>query len=156
MGYYIVFTIMKMDLHEEMRSEIKNINNKEIQKLIFQVSEFKAKVKLTEDDEFIFNGEMFDIIRSEKNGDNIIVYCINDKKEEQLISFVKENYSSCNDRQNPLKERTLQIIKNIIKDALQCDSFKNNESTVQNTLCFMNNYSVIKTFIQIPSPPPKA
>lgn len=50
--------------------------------------------------EFSLHGEMFDVVKIEKKNGKIILYCLNDKKEEQVLADLSRSVKSATD--NPL------------------------------------------------------
>lgn len=54
--------------------------------------------------EFRLNGNMYDVVKSERSGDNIIFTCVNDTREEAMNSMVSDilmqQYSNNQDKKN--------------------------------------------------------
>ena len=65
----------------------KSVKEELIEFFIFDkkdVAENKIDFKWIHSREFIYNGEMYDIVKKEENDKQLFLYCINDKKEEKL------------------------------------------------------------------------
>ena len=63
----------------------------EIHKLKFTKYEFTRRLNWKDENEFEFEGKMYDIVKTEMNNDEVIVYCIWDKRENELISIYEKH-----------------------------------------------------------------
>ena len=136
----------------------KNTPNNELVKIIISNSEIASSssgFRFTEDDEFIYNGNYYDIVRQKTDGSNTIFYCINDTNEEKLFAGLNEHIKQNMDQNLPVKNKSVQLLKNIIKEALPdniislfCNQSSNNTHFIYSS--FQKEY-----FKSIPSPPPK-
>jgi hypothetical protein len=85
-GFYIYFFTQLQVVRQEMRAKLKALPPEELELFTLSTSEYqKAKV---EDHEIKIVGKMYDIARIvEKNG-KVLVYCLHDKAEDGLLSFL--------------------------------------------------------------------
>jgi hypothetical protein len=88
-GYLIVFKSFQYGIKEEIKSRIKNnLADKDIVLVKFPLNPDKEQQKLfnwKEDNEFTYNGNMYDVVRKSIVNDTIYYYCINDTKEKDLF-----------------------------------------------------------------------
>ena len=106
-----------------------------------------------DESEISYCGKMYDIIRKEISGNDIIFYCYNDEQEDALnnafTSFVQQNTKPKSD--NPVT----YLIKNLIKDAY----FVKYLSRVnQNSFCefyIINIQPYRNVYLDVITPPPK-
>jgi hypothetical protein len=81
-GYFAFLSVQQIILKEEIKEKIyKILPNENLIKLSFSSEDF-AKIDWQEQDkEFYFNHKLYDIVRSEFNGKNHVLYCLSDEKE---------------------------------------------------------------------------
>jgi hypothetical protein len=117
MGYYAAFLIKRSQMRSEMRSFISSeVGAESLQKLVIPLDQYTASVKFIEKQEFIYKGELYDMIRVEKSGNNMILSCINDMKEQLLLNSAKEHFDRNHDQNNSTNKGS-SVLKNIIKEA---------------------------------------
>ena len=98
-GFYIYFFIQMNQVRQEMRAKLKELPPDELDLLILSPSEFeKAKV---EEHEVKVNGKMYDIARVEIQGDKVLVHCLHDASEDDLLAFLDKILSL------PLKDKSV-------------------------------------------------
>ena len=114
-GYHFLFQIqqysIKMQVKKEIRQAWKIQNATELR---FSLSDRSALAKLQWEDEkeFIFNGEMYDVIEKKTDGNELIILCVKDKKESHLVS----NYERLNKetQSDPLSKNKSTILLKLI------------------------------------------
>ncbi len=144
-GYYIWFKLEQFNIKSEIRS------GSEVKKMtLFTVPlNFKSGIVWIEDNkEFIYHGEMFDVVKMKINNNVKYYYCINDKKEKQLIvDFIKKDKS---------QKKSENILQKVINNKYQIQPFTlivYNHPTIINFGILLIHYkSKTKDII---SPPPK-
>jgi hypothetical protein len=88
-----------------MRAQLKELPSEKLQLLKLSPTAFKeAKV---DEHEIKVNGKMYDISRIEKAGDTLLVYCLHDEAEDNLLAFLNKILSL------PLKDKNApsQVLK---------------------------------------------
>lgn len=71
-----------------MRSQLRNLPAEELELLTLTPEEFqKAKI---EEHEVKVDGKMYDIARLETQDNNILVYCLHDAAEDNLLAFLNK------------------------------------------------------------------
>ncbi|MEI6124198.1 MAG: hypothetical protein WCQ95_11295 [Bacteroidota bacterium] len=105
--------------------------------------------------EFRLGGNLYDIVRQKTHADTTYYYCINDRKEEQLFAKLDSHIKRTTDQNTPQKQKTTNLLKNIIKQALFNN--KSAEPFTQFICEYTNANSMLPPSIykHIPSPPPK-
>lgn len=101
--------------------------------------------------EFSLEGILYDVARIEKKAGKTFLYCINDKKEKQLldnlVKAVNKNHDNKQGRNN---------IKSILLD-LVCMSEEEEPVSFSVPLAYSSfNVTLVSSFEEIHSPPPKA
>ena len=118
-GYYFVMLNSQYELKESMMQKVlQKIKNEDLN--IISLTDNGDKIYWEAEDEkneFSFKGEMYDIVRTETVNGNVLLYCINDKMEEQLIdkynSITKNNSAEDkNAEDNPDTSITLFVFEN--------------------------------------------
>ena len=101
--------------------------------------------------EFSLDGILYDVARVEKKEGKTFLYCINDKKEKQLldnlVKAVNKNHDNKQGRNN---------IKSLLLD-LVCMSDEEDPKTFSVPSAYSSfNVILVSSFEEINSPPPKA
>lgn len=116
MGYYAVYIIQHIQVEKEMKAFIKSETGlKNLQQLILTADQYAA-VCFIEEDEFIYDEQLYDMILKESSGNRIILYCYSDEKEEQLINTAKHFFNQGNNASKSSDEQT-DFLELIIKDS---------------------------------------
>ncbi len=77
---------IKADMREKILGQLKSSEME-----IISLSDNQQKISWEENGkEFSFNGEMFDLVKKVKVNGRIMLYCINDIKEKQLVDKYNE------------------------------------------------------------------
>lgn len=84
-GYHIVFQFQIAEAKTEMQQHIHSaLYSKVYSDLVFDQKHI-ADISWIEEDEFRWNGEMYDVISKESLGDSLLIRCIPDNKETLLV-----------------------------------------------------------------------
>ena len=123
------------------------------EKFIFTKEDFKYKLNWKDEKEFELNGNMFDIAKIEIKPNKVIVYCIQDDKEEELISSFEKVNNENNSKDKIHFSHTL--INTFNFTAIENDSYRHKRiSNLTPVLgCYFNNYHSV--FLESPTPPPR-
>ena len=119
---------------------------------VFVVEELGDKIVWEEENkEFSIEGALYDVARIKKIDGKTFLYCINDKKEEQLldnlIKAVNKNHDNKQGRNN---------IKSLLLDLVcMSDEEEPNFFSVPSAYSFFD-VTLVSSFEEINSPPPKA
>lgn len=95
-GYFFVFKIKQYVNSCNIRFEInKNLKNNLREELVFNSGDIRSLKWIKKQKEFIYRGQMFDVVKITATGKQLHYYCIKDAKEKKLISeFRKRSRSS--------------------------------------------------------------
>lgn len=107
MGYYVVYKILSYDLKREFQSEMK-ASLKEKDCTIITLSKTEIDNYLVDDkQELYFNDCYYDIVKIKEQDDLLIVYCLDDQKEDSLFEMycnhIKNDYSGNSHGKQPIK-----------------------------------------------------
>ncbi|TWI80389.1 hypothetical protein IQ13_3066 [Lacibacter cauensis] len=85
MGYYFLYTFQQKQLKREMKKEmLAGISFSELE--VIDPSAAGTSFRWEEENkEFYLHDELYDIVEVRKEGTKTLYYCINDKKEKQLL-----------------------------------------------------------------------
>ncbi len=129
------------------------IPESDLELIIIQKSELKTSVTFIEENEFIYDNKLYDVVKETETENEIYYYCIYDHNETKLdLAFL--NFLNSEKNKHSKYLNILESLQNFFSDALNCI----------NEIKFFNSVSIYNTtFIQskkifykeIPSPPPK-
>lgn len=154
-GHYFLYQYISKRIKSEIKSFIKHNYESELYETIKYSKNGEAgdKPKFIDKKEFIYKNKLYDIVRKTESGDSIVIVCINDVKEEQLISeFIKHDspYGKDNNKYNLIKELkefySLYLLSNV-KELVFLESVITGKSVYGDKT--ISNYS------QPEKPPPK-
>jgi hypothetical protein len=103
-GYHLVFYLQRAALKSEMKAFLRS---QETHRDIVQISFTEEELSQLEwegDDEFFFNGEMYDVIQKKADGNKTIIFCISDKKETALLNEYQKTH-----KRNTTHSATIQL-----------------------------------------------
>ncbi len=104
--------------------------------------------------EFEFNGMLYDIIKTEVEGDYAILYCLNDITEQEIVkSFNDEVNALAGGKLNNSTYKTSLL--NIISQALCINPFEIKQPDDKQQYLSNNTARIIPLPADIPTPPPK-
>ena len=150
-GYYFIYTIHQHIIKEEIERELlAHIPEPSLEVIIAEQVADKI-VWEEKNKEFSLNGILYDVARIEKKEGKTFFYCINDKKEKQLldslVKAVNKNHDNKQGRNN---------IKSLIIDLL-CMSIEEEPATFSCPSAYSSfSVTLVSSFEEINSPPPKA
>ncbi|RYD78723.1 MAG: hypothetical protein EOP53_10755 [Sphingobacteriales bacterium] len=106
-GYFPAFYALQTKIKREMRRAIRrNAKPEELTVFTFSLENNKitdTDFDLKDEHEFSYKGEMYDVVRTEKTGNTITFYCLNDKKEKQLFANLNQSVKQ-NSAENPFQK----------------------------------------------------
>ena len=98
-GYYFLMINIQRNLKENIKEKIvRKVAEKELDTISFTDNRERIYWETDEDNEFSFNDEMYDVVKTKTVNGKVMLYCINDKKEKDLVDnynlVTKQNSSS--------------------------------------------------------------
>ena len=86
-GFYVYFGIRQAQIHREMRSKLKYLPADQLEAIHLSTKAYQRALR-DDGDEIELNGKMFDIARVEIIQNQVIIYCLHDSAEDNLLSFL--------------------------------------------------------------------
>ena len=156
-GYYFVYIQLlsnfkyaaQNDLSIQIpieKLELIKINNNKV----YSENEFEK----VNDEEIRFNGNMYDVFKEEIKNDETFYYCVNDKNEDVIQKAFTEFINDKKD--DKTNSSVINIIKIFITQAISPQVYELIHYDINNKITTTNKQFLIKTILDIPSPPPKA
>ncbi len=152
-GYYFVSrhyqALQKEVIKEKILSQLKEEELK-----IISASDNHQQIYWEEEGkEFLFKGEMYDVVKTKIVNGKVMLYCINDKKERELVDnynlITKHNSSSDKKGKNTIDNSFNLFVYQDEKTGESCVTYlPNNFSSI--------NFNLPENLIDNISPPPKA
>lgn len=110
MGYFIVFKLSQLQIKEAIKTDIQNgVINNELSVIVIKKADI-AKLEWEEENEFEYEGSMYDVIDQKEGADAITFYCINDSKEFSLICGLDDHIKNHVSSSKPIKENSTKSI----------------------------------------------
>lgn len=153
-GYYAICLAIEWHLEEEMEeSLLKNAPESLLEKIIYTGNEQHIHWE-EEGREFLLNGQLYDVVKIKKENDKIVLLCINDKKEEDLVQQLSEVVGlHANAHQKSIKANFFKVPF----DPVIIDTEELYFLPRQVESCFSRySMSLLSPFNKILSPPPRA
>jgi hypothetical protein len=154
-GYIFIYIERLANNKLEIRAIIKSNRDLSIlSTLKFTRKQFNHELNWKEENEFEYNGEMYDVASIEFSDDDVIIYCIRDEVEEQLISSYEKVFGG-NLEKDKFTPPPHTSLFNLHLIAIQNELFSLDKMTdaIPLTEIYNNLYKSIHR--QSPSPPPK-
>lgn len=102
-GYYFVM----QQAQQEQKKYIKELLHKNVADELLTIIDFTTKKEKIyweeEGKEFFYEGEMYDLVKTKNENEKTFFYCINDKKEKELIN----NYNAAT-KNNSSKDKKVK------------------------------------------------
>ncbi len=148
-GYYLWFSVLKQNIHKEIRQEIeKGLKEKDLSLIIVSESNKTGICWTKPDKEFKYKGEMYDVVKVKIKNQKKYYYCINDSKENRLIAHF--------DKSKNARKRIEKIVKRThnpyfpLQFSLSTNNYASNFRYVSIDIFYSSN--IVDTL----SPPPKS
>lgn len=150
-GYYFIYTIHQYIIKEEVEREmLKHIPDSSLEVIIAE--DLGSKIEWEEKGkEFSWNDKLYDVARIEIKNGKTYLYCLNDKKEKEilndLVKAVNKNHDSKKERNN---------VKPVLIDMIVISSVEPVKTFSDSSPYGSLSVSPVSSFKEIKSPPPKA
>ncbi len=91
-GYYALYGTM-LFVNESRIERLREAVPKRasLKRIVIPRGHENTQVRWTDDDEFVIDGRLFDIVREETRGDTLIAYCARDRDEESIDHRIGEH-----------------------------------------------------------------
>jgi len=87
-GFYVFFAVRLTTIRQEIRETLKDLPDDRFE--ILQLSKSDYNKARTGENEIEWKGKMYDIGKIRPKGDQVVLYVIHDKAEDDLLSFLNE------------------------------------------------------------------
>jgi len=153
-GYHIIFYLRQEGIKAEMRQAIRlqNYNDHETD-FSFSINDGKSMAQLDweGDDEFRFNGEMYDVIDKQIENGKLIIRSIADKRETALLNKVKDHWNQ-NEKSNKVADELFQMLQSLFHSSKTDELVLIKPSVNSISFISLQLPSQVRT---IPTPPPR-
>ena len=153
-GYHIIFYLRQEGIKAEMRQAIRlqNYNEHETD-FSFSINNRKSMAQLAweGDDEFRFNGEMYDVIDKKIENGKLIIRSIADKRETALLNKVKDHWNQ-NEKSNKVADELFQMLQSLFHSSKTDELVLIKPSVNSISFISLQLPSQVRT---IPTPPPR-
>ncbi len=156
-GYYSIHQFQVYRVKKEVKKLVKNnIPQEQLTTIAISISEIDRIKWVKKDKEFIFEGEMYDVVKAIKAGNTITFYCIADFKETALFAKL-DDYVNDFIASNPNKRKQNSHIfgRFQFEYLLQKQIVVTPKTTSNNKLNPFSEIQAYMAFLNIESPPPK-
>jgi len=106
LGYHFIYRIRLAGIKSEMRARLRAPGSREVITFVFN-NEEKLKLDWEDDKEIRFENEMYDVIDTVTAGHQLIIRCIPDKKEKDLLEAYQKLHD---DAPSPLKSGLVKLV----------------------------------------------
>ncbi|NJO91210.1 MAG: hypothetical protein HC831_21285 [Chloroflexia bacterium] len=157
-GYYSIHQLQLCRVRKEVKKQIKsNIPQNQLTIIQFSLFEINTINWVKKDKEFIYKGEMYDVVKVNKLNNATTFYCIADFKETRLFAklddFVNQFMAS---KLRKTKEKTSKVFSLFqFEYLLQEQSATTPQLTINNGLNPFFKIQNYLAFLDNESPPPK-
>ncbi|HWJ30107.1 MAG TPA: hypothetical protein VNS32_26460 [Flavisolibacter sp.] len=152
-GYQVVFQLQITEAKSEMKQHIHSaLYSKVYTDLIFDQQQV-SKIIWMEEDEFKWNGELYDVIGKEIIDDHLVIRCIQDNKETLLVN---QYLKSCNNNNGAEHLPSASLLK-LISTYFLYTSIEVPPSMQHRILKIYKPYSfyILANILPVSTPPPK-
>jgi hypothetical protein len=155
-GYYLAFTVADYGVKNEMAEMLESSQNHfNVVHFSFSEKDLTNNVQFTDGDEkeFVYQGEHYDVIKSHRQGDDVILECVSDERETSLFSFFTKHFDEQSSKNNSSSKLSS---KPVMQDWFFQSTFSE-QPVITSAIIFQNEVCILSKFsFRIPSPPPKA
>lgn len=156
-GYVIVFKVLQNQVRHEIKQKIKqSVPDNELIIIAVPFDDDHCLMWTKPNKEFRFKGEMYDVVKIESRGNQILYFCIHDFKESKLFAEIDHHIHNHIANNPNHRKRTNYLNKKVITDYISQTLLANSYSFNSKNLPFkkyINLYHSIS--MEIPYPPPK-
>ena len=157
-GAYIVLKVQQNQIRRSIKRQIKSgIPTGELHFFELSQEEYDQLDWERPDIEFHMNSEMFDIVRKEKVGDSIHLYCVNDTEEAILFSQLDKLVQLEIEHESRQANNPITKVAKALKLLYVSENFtfKINPNTLKTIKSnFNTNSKLTFVFLEVSTPPP--
>ena len=83
-GYYCVYSFQQNEIKKQVKEQLKKLLPETSLQIIQAEENADAIIWQDDDKEFLLHGELYDVVKIKRVSGKTLLYCLNDKKEENL------------------------------------------------------------------------
>jgi hypothetical protein len=148
-GYCLLFNALKYSIQRENEQQIlKGLRDDELTLISVPLNGSNGISWIKPGKEFMFKGQMFDVVKTATKQHEKIYYCLRDAKEKQLISRYLKTHKTKSESEKKLKSGV--ALQFCIPQMIRI------QGAYPTALSYRLNYFPLLTSVsEIPSPPPR-
>jgi len=153
-GVFILFKAKQIKIKQAIKTQIKNgVPKSDLTLLTFDASK-TSQLKWIDDHEFIYNGDLYDVVETKLSDNKIGYLCLQDHQETELFKQLNLLVGNelCKDKSASSSKTNVLVnwisMDNIYREALYLKSFESNSSIYR--------FSPISWHQNPDSPPPRS
>ena len=112
-GYFAVFKVMQHNIKKQIKTAIKQgVPDNKLHCFRFpadKVLQQKMGIRWLEKKEFTYNGNMYDVVHKQSDGDFIIYKCVNDTQEKVLFAGLDKQVKNAMNKESK-NSKTLNLL----------------------------------------------
>jgi hypothetical protein len=148
-GYYLWFSILQNNIQNKIDEEIESgCKSEDLTLIIIPDEKDQGICWIKPNKEFRYKGEMYDVVKIKNLPGKKYYYCLNDRREKQLIAGFNKTHNTKKESEKRLKQNFS------FSFYLQPFSASKNKYPIKLTFTNIGNYYMSNT-IDIHSPPPR-
>lgn len=150
-AFYAYYVVELSSIRSAMRSKLKFLPDEDLERLVLSIDEY-ADSKVDEH-EMRVAGKMYDIARVEVHRDSVVVFCLHDRDEDNLIALVGALVGRPLESRSEMPPAIIQFISmNFIFSEQEISIGTDGGAEIKTrAYCF----SIRVAFPEIPTPPPR-
>jgi len=157
MGYYFAFRLRQVELKKEVHAYLKSHTN-DIHLTHFSIQLQKGqftdeRFAWENEDEFEYAGRMFDVIEKRMEGNIMVMHCLEDKKETELLRAFEETQKSESQQGKSRTASLVQLISTLYLPVQVSSLCAISTAIPHNFNCY--TASVVERAADILTPPPQ-
>jgi hypothetical protein len=155
-GYYAVFLIQQQQIRSEVRNNYRDYSsNLNLVCIAIEDGESKS-LRWFKEDEFLYKGEFYDVVRVENDRKGEIRYwCIHDSKEKSLLSHFEKEVNKNTEQNNTDQPKGKRLAKSSIKDYLLSKNELPEINEAIEISLFIESFSLSSSVVDVITPPPQ-
>jgi len=153
-GYHVIFYFRQEGIKAEMREAIRlQSYSQDEADFVFSLNDKQGMKQLDWEgnDEFSYNGEMYDVIEKKTENGKLIIRSIADKRETALLNKAKDHWSQ-NEKSNKVADELFQLLQSLFHSPKTEELVLIKPSVNMVSFISLQLPSQVK---KIPTPPPK-
>ena len=128
-GFYPVFKMLQYRVRQEIKHRIKSgLSDKELRVITFRKNDTIDWVRPGK--EFRYDGQYYDVVRKESDGNKLVFHCINDRQEKSLFATLDQMVKSNLNDGTTSEGQAVQLLCKIFTETYYCQ---------QTTFCFLTS-----------------